>query len=97
MSRGSWADLRKAQRAVRRRKLKRRFLGYGQFYGVYWGSCVRFWQFQGSIFPTAAEAAAQRVSHCLSNDTRRVYNTTVLNTGHHTSPHWERATRKFLR
>ncbi len=94
------AEYHRLRRGVAKNKLKRRLLGYGLFSGVYWGSCVRFWQFESKVGIQQSRAAvdecSSRVLHCLSQDVRRIYNTTLLNFGHHTSPHWKRATRKMI-
>lgn len=70
----------------------RRLIGYGLFCGFYWGRAdMKAWQLEGGIQPTREDANAVRTSHFLSRETRRIYNTTMINVGHHSSPIWKRA------
>lgn len=75
-----------------------KLLGYGIFCGAYWGSQAKNWQFEKvvGIQPTREDAASadRRILHCLHRETRRIYSTTMLNIGHHSSPRWINA-KKF--
>lgn len=73
--------------------MKRKLLGYGIFCGVYWGeTSMKRWQFESivGICKTKEECFKldRRILHCLSRETRRIYNTTKLNIGHHCHPSW---------
>lgn len=74
-------------------KPKRKFLGWGLFCGVYWGSAKKAWQFEPvvGICATSQEAIDGRTDHCLSREQRRIYDSTMLNVGHHSRPDFVRA------
>lgn len=70
-------------------KKKQFFLGYGVFYAPHWK--MSDWQFgeEAGICDTKEEAMEtfnRRTTHCLHRETRRIFESTLLNVGNYDRP-----------